>query len=97
MINTIVLSPSFLVASADSNDDDLPQQCSMLIFHLRCSISYKSYQAAIISNLVKTTQTFSSFHPGPCRPHDRARARAPSRPHHRRRRKWITTGLSFQV
>ena len=47
-----VLSQSVLVASADSNDDDLPQQCSMHGFHLRCSISNKSYQAAIISNLV---------------------------------------------
>ena len=65
MMNPTVLSPSVLVASADSNDDDLSQQCSMHGFHLRCSISFKSYQAAIISNLVKTTQTFSSFHPGP--------------------------------
>ena len=47
-----VLSQSVLVASADSNDDDLPQQCSMHGFHLRSSISNKSYQAAIISNLV---------------------------------------------
>ena len=87
MMNAIVLSPSFLVASADSNDDDLPQQCSVHGFHLRCSISYKSYQATIISNLVKTTQTFSSFHPGPRRPHDRARARPRLRPHHCRRRR----------
>ena len=86
MMNPIVLSPSFLVASADSNDDDLPQQCSMHGFHLRCSISYKSYQAAIIYNLVKTTQTFSSFHPGPDIPHPRRRRRCPrSRRRHRRR------------
>ena len=86
MMNPIVLSPSFLVASADNNDDDLPQQCSMHGFHLRCSISYKSYQAAIISNLVKTTQTFSSFHPGPDIPHPRRRRRCPrSRRRHRRR------------
>ena len=86
MMNPIVLSPSFLVASADNNDDDLPQQCSMHGFHLRCSISYESYQAAIISNLVKTTQTFSSFHPGPDIPHPRRRRRCPrSRRRHRRR------------
>ena len=77
----IVLSPSVLAASADSNDHDLPQQCSMHGFQLRCSISYKSYQAAIISNLAKTTQTFSSFHPGPRHPHDRTRLRSRPRPH----------------
>ena len=87
MMNPIAVSPSFLVASADSSDDDLPQQCSMHGFHLRCSISYKSYQAPIISNLVKTTQTFSSFHPGPDIPHPRRRRRCPrSRRRHRRLR-----------
>ena len=30
---------------------------------------------AMISNLVKTKQKFPSFHPGPRRPHDRARPR----------------------
>ena len=66
MMNPKVLSSSFLVASADSNDDDLPRQCSM---------HYKSYQAAIISKLVKTMLTFSSFHPGPDRPWDRPHPR----------------------
>ena len=57
----------------------------MLGFHLRYSISYKFYEAAMISNLVKAMLTFSSFHPGPRRPHARARPRARSRPHPRRR------------
>ena len=96
MMNPVVLSSSFLVASVDHNDDDLPRQCSKHGFHLRCSISYKSYQAAIISNLVKTTQTFSSFHPGPrrshaCapprpRPQARTHPRSSPHPHPRRRR-----------
>ena len=83
MMNPKVLSSSVVVASADVNDGDLPQQCSRHGFHLRCSISYKSYQAIIISNLVKTTQTFSSFHAGRRRHHARTHPR--SRPHPRPR------------
>ena len=55
----------------------------MLEFHLRYSMSYKFYEVAVISNVVKAILTFCSFHPGPRRPH----ARAHLRPHPLRRRR----------
>ena len=59
----------------------------MLEFHLRYSMSYKFYEVAVISNVVKAILTFSSFHPGPRRPHARAHLRPRSRPHPLRRRR----------
>ena len=50
--------------------------CHSSVLCMRCSISYyKFYKAAIISNLVKTVLTFSSFHPGPDGPWDRPHPR----------------------